>query len=605
MSARPGRSDPDRRWLLLSHVLFAVTLSVPTIVVVVTGTPGTRAATVAVALAFAAWYTVFFVARPGWGERSSLMVIYGFGALTFYTVLNVREGAYILLLYSLLPQFFSRLPRVLAVLATTAMAVLPTAVAGNAGDLLDDRGALLNLLATLGLGLAVTALVEAFGQQVDAQKGTIAELESARSEIGDLLGAAQRDLQERDALARTGHALIAARTSAEVAAALAEQLADHSAGVRGVALLATADVHGTCGVSVDADAAYGVAVEAVAGTACPPAGATVRLPDRPAGDQIAVVPVAELGADADRYADAGVRSIALLPMVVADDVDTAGAHEVADLLWLSLRTAEYNAGMRRDLSTIATETALALANLRLAAQAAQQGRAAGVAAERQRLAHEIHDTLAQGFTSIVTQLEAADQALDADPASAAAHLDRARRTARESLGEARRTVEALRPRPLEQASLAEALRAVAMRWRAAQQRSTAINVVVDGAPTSGAPAIDAALLRVAQEALTNVGRHADARTVNLTLSYLDDLILLDIQDDGSGFDAADGTRHGDVSAGGYGLLVMRERMAAIGGDLVVESTPGEGTTVAARAQLRPPATGSTGDKLRQVATGEQ
>ncbi|HSJ45333.1 MAG TPA: ATP-binding protein, partial [Euzebyales bacterium] len=96
------------------------------------------------------------------------------------------------------------------------------------------------------------------------------------------------------------------------------------------------------------------------------------------------------------------------------------------------------------------------------------------------------------------------------------------------------------------------------------------------------PAVDDALLRVAQEALTNVGRHAGASQVDLTLSYLDDLVLLDVQDDGVGFDVSTADGDGDVTHGGYGLTSMRERLTLVGGVLVVESTPAEGTTVAAR-----------------------
>lgn len=203
-------------------------------------------------------------------------------------------------------------------------------------------------------------------------------------------------------------------------------------------------------------------------------------------------------------------------------------------------------------------------------------------AERQRLAHEIHDTLAQGFTSIVTQLEAAEQALEADTAATADRIARAKDTARDSLREARRTVEALRPEPLEHAPLPDALQDLTARWSESQRDAPGISVVVDGTPARMSPAVDDALLRVAQETLTNVGRHAGASQVDLTLSYLDDLVLLDVQDDGVGFDVSTADGDGDVTHGGYGLTSMRERLTLVGGVLVVESTPAEGTTVAAR-----------------------
>lgn len=228
-------------------------------------------------------------------------------------------------------------------------------------------------------------------------------------------------------------------------------------------------------------------------------------------------------------------------------------------------------------------------NARLAADAAVQGRHAGVLAERQRLAHDIHDTLAQSFTSIVAQLEAAEQALGGDTDDAATRIRRAKDTARDGLAEARRTVEALRPASLEEVDLPDALAELAERWSHGLAAPVVVDVVVDGPRIAVPDDAEAALLRVAQEALTNVGRHAGAQRVTITLTYLDDLVLLDVQDDGIGFDPTSTRRDGRRV--GFGLTSMRERMALVGGDLSVEGEPGEGTTIAARLPLstvRPP-----------------
>jgi signal transduction histidine kinase len=155
---------------------------------------------------------------------------------------------------------------------------------------------------------------------------------------------------------------------------------------------------------------------------------------------------------------------------------------------------------------------------------------------------------------------------------------KARQTARESLDELRRSVRALRPDLLESASLPQALAELVQRWSAdtgvaAELRST-------GDPTPLHPDAELALLRSAQEALSNVGRHARASRVVVTLSYLGDVVSLDVDDDGVGF-AADGTPTGLRADGGFGLIGMRERLTAAGGDLAVESTPGHGTTIAA------------------------
>ena len=208
---------------------------------------------------------------------------------------------------------------------------------------------------------------------------------------------------------------------------------------------------------------------------------------------------------------------------------------------------------------------------------ARAERQAGVLAERQRLAGEIHDTLAQGFTSVVMHLEAAEQALDRDPATARQHIDQARSTARDSLSEARRFVWALRPDMVQSETLDLALQRVTQRW--SQESGLAARVEISGTTRSLAPPIEATLLRCAQEGLTNVHKHARAAQVTLTLTYMDDEIILDLQDDGAGFDPQVAPQQARLEHSGYGLLSLQERAAQLGGSLTVESVPGEGTTL--------------------------
>jgi len=203
-----------------------------------------------------------------------------------------------------------------------------------------------------------------------------------------------------------------------------------------------------------------------------------------------------------------------------------------------------------------------------------QAREAGVHDERQRIAGEIHDTLAQGLAGIVTQLQAAQQAAG-DSARWHRHVEAATGLARESLREARRSVDALRPEALRDARLADALASVAHAWSVRQ--SIPVEVTTTGDERSLAPQAELALLRIAQEALANVAAHADAHRVGLTLSYLDSQVALDVRDDGRGFDPA----RPPVSEGGYGLVVMRRRIEALSGTLEVESEPHAGTAVSA------------------------
>lgn len=206
---------------------------------------------------------------------------------------------------------------------------------------------------------------------------------------------------------------------------------------------------------------------------------------------------------------------------------------------------------------------------------AESERRAGMLAERQRLAHEIHDTLAQGFISIIMHLETAVPHLPDDPALHK-HVAEAEQAARDGLAQARRVVQALRPASLEAGSLPDALHNVVSKW---QQRSgIPATFTVTGALLPLAAGAEVTLLRAAQEALANVYKHAQATTVSVTLSYVGDAVLLDVQDNGVGLQngrlATDPTH-----SGGYGLTAMRERVAQHNGAVELESEPGEGTTL--------------------------
>ncbi|HTU08786.1 MAG TPA: sensor histidine kinase, partial [Trebonia sp.] len=239
-----------------------------------------------------------------------------------------------------------------------------------------------------------------------------------------------------------------------------------------------------------------------------------------------------------------------------------------------------------------------------------QAREAGILDERQRMAREIHDTLAQGLTGIITQLQAAEHAAG-EPAEWREHFAAATALARESLSEARRSVDALRPEPLEKASLSEALAGAAARWSALC--GIPAQVTITGTERPLLPEAETALLRTALEALANVAKHAQATRVAVTLSYMDRQVALDVRDDGRGFDPA---RLGDTDtteralarsvpeqprlnvvsrgtvladspvadspqAGGFGLVAMRQRIEGLAGTLQIESEPGGGTGISA------------------------
>jgi signal transduction histidine kinase len=212
---------------------------------------------------------------------------------------------------------------------------------------------------------------------------------------------------------------------------------------------------------------------------------------------------------------------------------------------------------------------------RLVDQLKKTERKTGVLEERQRLAREIHDTLAQGFAAILAHLETAELGRDngGDPESERQHIASARRVARDSLEEARRMMASLRPEILETADLPAAMSRIADAW--ANRTGLPCTVSITGTPNAIHRDIEVALLRTAQEALANAWKHAKPSRVSITLSYMGDLVVLDVQDDGVGGAGAGGL--------GFGLRSMHERMEQIGGTLTVESAPGEGTTISASA----------------------
>jgi signal transduction histidine kinase len=215
--------------------------------------------------------------------------------------------------------------------------------------------------------------------------------------------------------------------------------------------------------------------------------------------------------------------------------------------------------------------ALLVAELRATrAELAAASRDAGSLAERDRLAGEIHDTLAQGFTSILLLLQAVQGELVTDPPAADRHLRQAQQTARDNLAEARTLVAVLTPPSLESGSLAEALRRLVDRF--GREATVRAGFTVAGTPRPVPMTAQLVLLRAAQEALANVRKHAAATIVQVCLSHGDGTVGLAIRDDGRGFDPGG-------QAVGFGLDGMRRRVQEIGGRLAVDSARDAGTTL--------------------------
>jgi signal transduction histidine kinase len=204
---------------------------------------------------------------------------------------------------------------------------------------------------------------------------------------------------------------------------------------------------------------------------------------------------------------------------------------------------------------------------------------AGVLAERSRLSREIHDSVAQGLSSINLLLQAAEQDWESRPEAARENVGQAALTARDGLDEVRRIVRDLAPTGLgdstDDAALPAALRRACERAVAASQLQ--VDIHVHGEPTAVPTPVATAVLRTARGALANVIEHAAASRAAVSLTFQPDAVILDVRDDGRGFDPTRVRANGDR---GRGLAGLADRARAHGGTLAVESAPGAGTAVA-------------------------
>ncbi|OGN92304.1 MAG: hypothetical protein A2Z70_03890 [Chloroflexi bacterium RBG_13_48_17] len=245
---------------------------------------------------------------------------------------------------------------------------------------------------------------------------------------------------------------------------------------------------------------------------------------------------------------------------------------------LDIESTDVDAFGEADLytaQTLADQLAVAIDNARLYDETRQMA----VMEERNRMAREIHDTLAQGFSGIILQLEAAEQALGSDLPALQRHLNQARNLARKSLAEARRSVWNLRPQALEQRPLADAIKQEVERFSQSTGVSVKFNVLGDRRDLS--PELEAGILRIFQESMTNVRKHAKATAVEVNLTFGESAAELDVRDNGIGFkpkisgDGDKSVKKRDT----FGLISMRERARGLGGTFEVQSQRGKGTLV--------------------------
>jgi signal transduction histidine kinase len=252
----------------------------------------------------------------------------------------------------------------------------------------------------------------------------------------------------------------------------------------------------------------------------------------------------------------GIRSPNLSMAIAFTLVGVVATPVIGTVIMTSMR-------QRRELAAVVAELAASRA------ESARLSREAGAAAERERLAREIHDTLAQGFTSIVALAQAVEPELESDTNAAKRHVELIRATARENLAEARVMVAELTPTALHEGSLPSAIQRQCDRL--SDETGVAVTMRVGGDIPPLGMATDVVLLRATQEAFANVRKHSQATTVAVSLSSADGLVRLTVSDNGIGLTA----NHND----GFGLRGMRARVAQVGGTMSVSRTASGGTQV--------------------------
>jgi signal transduction histidine kinase len=263
----------------------------------------------------------------------------------------------------------------------------------------------------------------------------------------------------------------------------------------------------------------------------------------------------------------------LTPLVLPPDAFTWGIYAIRGFVLLGVTLI-----LAYTVATLATaqrreQAALATANRKLAEQAVI-GEQLATSRERNRLARELHDTLAHSLSGTAVQLQAVSTLLKLDPQAAATELVEAQQQIRRGLEESRRAIAALRASPLEELGLAAALQQRAERLAGRMGLPLQSNILSPLPPLP--PLVEQSVYRIADEALLNIERHAQASQIGVSLGLENGRLHLTISDDGQGFDV------NQIEAGNngrFGLLGMKERAALIDADLEIESQAGQGTTV--------------------------
>ena len=259
--------------------------------------------------------------------------------------------------------------------------------------------------------------------------------------------------------------------------------------------------------------------------------------------------------------DLGVKALLGIPLIL-------GEQTIGSVVVRFAKSRQFGSVELELVQGLAQQATLALQLTRLA----EQAREAAVTEERNRMAREIHDTLAQSFLGILIQLQAARQVLNGSGPDASPHVDSAMALARVGLAEARRSVQGLRPQLLRDGNLTTALEQLVRQF--SDESVARVKFSASGEPVQMSPDIEANLLRISQEAITNAMKHSGGNEIFVRLALETDAVQLTIDDNGAGFDP-----HVSTLSRGFGLISMQERAERIGGELTIVTKPGAGTKI--------------------------
>lgn len=437
--------------------------------------------------------------------------------------------------------------------------LLTTTLGGTAALIWQEQPAAIVLL----IGpLAATWVATLEFQRLNELLATLEDKVADRTvRLGETVQALERRLAESEALYAVDRAMVAALDAEQVLTVIARESVRVTGGDQALVTLLSED-----GDRQFVRAAYGPGMDGYKGVELPIEQSLTGRVIKTGEPGVSLNPPADPLLNQDMVRSGGWTGVIEAPLRAKDRV-------LGVLVVASARGSSFDEQHIRLLTLLANQAGMVLENASLHAKA----RAVAILEERNRLARELHDSVTQVLFGLTLNLEAAAGLINKKPERSAALIGRSQEMAGEALAEMRSLIFELRPAALQEKGLAMALANHINLFRRRQGLDVSLTLEEDDRLP---PEVEFCLYRVAQESLNNVAKHANARQVSVHFAIHNRQALLQVADDGLGFDPT-----AQAGAQSFGMLGMRERLAAMGGELLVESAPGQGTRIEARIPL--------------------